>query len=151
MSLSPRQSALEILLDIENGRDTLDQRMDRFHMESRFDRRDEAFVTALVYGILRWRGRLDGIITGISKTSLTKMDRSVLTILRMGLFQILYMDRVPDSAAVNTSVDLAKRLKKRWLSGFVNAVLRNALRGLPGIAQPTPAKDAARNMKEASR
>ena len=146
MSLAPRQSALEILLDIENGRATLDQRMDRFHMESRFDRRDEAFVTALVYGILRWRGRLDGIIAGISKTPLAKLDRGVLTIVRMGLFQILYMDRVPDSAAVNTSVDLAKGLKKKWLSGFVNAVLRNALRGMPEIARPSPAKDAARNL-----
>ena len=130
MSLAPRQSALQILLDIENGPTTLDQRMDRFHLESAFDRRDEAFVSALVYGVLRWRGRLDGIIARISTTPLAKMDRRVLTIIRMGLFQVLYMDRVPNSAAVNTSVDLAKGLNKKWLSGFVNAVLRNALRSL---------------------
>lgn len=146
MSLAPRQSALEILMDIEKGRTTLDQRMDRFRAASRFDRRDEAFVSALVYGVLRWRGRLDGIIGRIATTSPQKMDRRVLTILRMGLFQILYMDRVPHSAAVNTSVDLAKGLKKKWLSGFVNAVLRNALRALPEIAQPLASKDVLRNL-----
>ncbi len=115
MSLAPRQSALDILLDIEKGPSTLDQRMDRFHHESRFDRRDEAFVTALVYGVLRWRGRLDGIIAGISRTPLSRMDRRIVNILRMGLYQILYMDRVPDSAAVNTAVDLAKTSDKKWL------------------------------------
>jgi 16S rRNA (cytosine967-C5)-methyltransferase len=138
MSLAPRQSALEILLDIEASRATLDQRMDRFHRESRLDRRDEAFVTALVYGVLRWRARLDVIIDRLSRTPMRRIDRRTANILRLGLYQILYMDRVPDSAAVNTSVDLAKRSGKKWLSGFVNAVLRNAVRGLPEIGTLAP-------------
>ena len=146
MSLAPRQSALDILLDVDKGPSTLDQRMDRFHRESPFDRRDEAFVTALVYGVLRWRGRLDGIIAGASRTPLSRMDPQIVTILRMGLYQILYMDRVPDSAAVNTAVELAKGSGKKWLTGFVNAVLRKALRSLPDIAQPAADKNEVRHL-----
>ena len=146
MSLAPRQTALDILLDIDNGPSTLDQRMDRFHRESPFDRRDEAFVTALVYGVLRWRGRLDGIIAGTSRTPLARMDPQIVTILRLGLYQILYMDRVPDSAAVNTAVDLTKASDKKWLAGFVNAVLRKVLRSLPDIAQPAPDKNEIRHL-----
>ncbi len=141
MSLAPRKSALAILLDIDQGGRTLDQHMDRFHTESRFERRDEAFVNALVYGVLRWRGRLDWIIQAVASKPPAKMDPGVLNILRMGLYQIIFMDRVPKSAAVNTSVDLAKSLNKKWLTGFVNAVLRNALRSLPEIAFPSVEND----------
>lgn len=136
MSLTPRMSALAILMDINQGNLTLDHHMDRFHLESRFNRRDEAFVTALVYGVLRWRRRLDWIINAVSATPIAKLDPQVINIVRMGLYQIIFMNRVPNSAAVNTSVDLAKALKKKWLAGFVNAVLRNALRRLPGIELP---------------
>jgi 16S rRNA (cytosine967-C5)-methyltransferase len=141
MSLAPRMSALAILMDIDHGNLTLDHHMDRFHLESRFDRRDEAFVTALVYGVLRWRRRLDWIISTVSTTPLAKMDPHVINIVRMGLYQIIFMDRVPNSAAVNTSVDLTKALKKKWLTGFVNGVLRNALRRLPGIEHTSSEKD----------
>jgi len=141
MSLAPRHSALAILTAIDQGSDTLDHHMDRFHLESRFDRRDEAFVTALVYGVLRWRGRLDWVISSVSSKPLAKMDASVINIVRMGLYQIQFMDRVPDSAAVNTSVDLAKSLNKKWLTGFVNGVLRNALRRLPEIERLSSEKD----------
>ena len=137
MSLAPRKSALSILTDIGRGTQTLDHLMDRFHAQGRFDRRDEAFVTALVYGVLRWRSRLDWVINTVSTTPATKMDPEVVNIIRMGLYQILYMDRVPNSAAVNTAVDLAKTMKKKWLAGFVNAVLRNALRQLPHIEYPS--------------
>lgn len=141
MNLAARKSALAILTDIESGRHTLDRLIDRFHLESRFDRRDEAFVMALVYGVLRWRGRLDWIIETVSATPFAKLDPHVINIARMGLYQIIFMDRVPNSAAVNTSVDLAKALEKKWLAGFVNAVLRNALRRLPEIERPSSAKD----------
>jgi 16S rRNA (cytosine967-C5)-methyltransferase len=141
MSLAPRMSALAILKNLDHGDLTLDHHMDRFHLESRFDRRDEAFVTALVYGVLRWRRRLDWLISTVSTTPLAKLDPSVINIVRMGLYQIIFMDRVPNSAAVNTSVDLTKALKKKWLTGFVNGVLRNALRRLPEIELPSSEKD----------
>ena len=141
MSLAPRKAALAILTDIDQGGQTLDRLMDRFHRANKLDRRDESFVTAIVYGVLRWRRRLDWIISKVSTTSLDRMEPLVLNILRMGLYQIIFMDRVPNSAAVNTSVDLAKALKKKWLTGFVNGVLRQALRRLPDIALPSSEAD----------
>jgi 16S rRNA (cytosine967-C5)-methyltransferase len=144
MSLAPRKSVLAILMDIDQGDLTLDRLMDRFHRANDLDRRDEAFVTAIVYGVLRWRRRLDGIIGKVSTTPLDRMDPLVVNILRMGLYQIVFMDRVPNSAAVNTSVDLAKVLKKKWLAGFVNGVLRQALRRLPDIGRPSSETDPVR-------
>jgi 16S rRNA (cytosine967-C5)-methyltransferase len=141
MSLAPRKAALAILTDIDQGGQTLDRLMDRFHRGNALDRRDESFVTAIVYGVLRWRRRLDWIIGKVSTTPLDRMDPLVVNILRMGLYQIIFMDRVPNSAAVNTAVDLAKVLKKKWLAGFVNGVLRQALRRLPEIALPSSDTD----------
>jgi 16S rRNA (cytosine967-C5)-methyltransferase len=141
MSLAPRKTALAILMDIDQSGQTLDRLMDRFHRANELDRRDESFVTAIVYGVLRWRRRLDWIIGKVSTTPLDRMDHLVVNILRMGLYQIIFMDRVPNSAAVNTSVELAKALKKKWLTGFVNGVLRQALRRLSDIALPSSETD----------
>jgi len=140
MGLAPRKSALSILVDIEQGGQTLDRHMDRLHAANRFDRRDETFVRALVYGVLRWRGRLDWIIDTVSSKPIAKLDTDVRNILRLGLFQMMYMDRIPNSAAVNTSVDLIKSRQKKWLTGFVNAILRNILRRFPDDL-PAPAPD----------
>jgi 16S rRNA (cytosine967-C5)-methyltransferase len=146
MSLATRKSALSILVNIEENRQTLDRLMDAFHSRNDFDRRDEAFVRALVYGVLRWRGRLDWMITAVSSKPLSKMDPDIRNIVRMGLFQIVFMDRVPKSAAVNTSVELAKSGNKRWLAGFVNAVLRNALRRSSEIALLSDDQDPVRSI-----
>lgn len=146
MSLAPRKAALAILMDIDHSGQTLDRLMDRFHRSNELDRRDESFVTAIVYGVLRWRRRLDWIIGKVSTTPLDRMDPPVVNILRMGLYQIIFMDRVPNSAAVNTSVDLAKLLKKKWLTGFVNGVLRQALRRLPDIKLPPSETDPVQTL-----
>lgn len=143
MRATPRWSAYRILSDIEQGKATLDRRMDRFRRDGPFDRRDEAFVAALVYGVLRWRRRLDGVIEAVSTTPLNRIDRGVLTVLRLGVYQILDMDRVPPSAAVHTSVELVKAMQKKWLAGFVNAVLRNTLRRLPEFAAVSSGRHSA--------
>ena len=104
-----------ILMDIDQGGLTLDRLMDRFHRGNELDRRDESFVTAIVYGALRWRRRL-GLDhqQGFHNASWPN-GSLVVNILRMGLYQIIFMDRVPNSAAVNTSVELAKALKKKMV------------------------------------
>ena len=83
-------------------------------------------MNALVFGVLRWRARLDHIIGRFSKTPLAKIDPPVLNILRIAVFQLAFMDRIPASAAVNTAVDIAKSLPTPWVASFVNAVLRKA-------------------------
>ena len=87
----------------------------------------KSFVTKLVYGVVERKNYLDHIISKLSSTKLSKMDIDIVIILDMALYQIIYMDKVPESAAVNEAVKLAKIVNKR-LSGFVNANLRNFLR-----------------------
>ena len=91
-------------------------------------RRDRALFNQLVYGVLRWRLRLDAVVAAYADRPLKKITPSVLNILRIGLFQILFMDRIPPSAAVNTAVNLVRTGNTPKAAGFVNALLRNALR-----------------------
>jgi len=90
--------------------------------------RDKAFTYQLVMGTLRYRGTLDRALQEICKTPLEDLTHWIRNILRMGLFQILYLDRVPKSAAVDESVKLAKKYGHAGTAGLVNAVLRNAKR-----------------------
>ena len=101
----------------------LQQYISQSHMED-LDRR---FFTELVYGVVRRKNYLDAIIVHLAKRPLNKLSSLVVEILRLGIYQIIYMDKVPHSAAVNESVKLAKKLT-RGLSGFVNAILRSAIR-----------------------
>ena len=88
---------------------------------------DRRFFTELVYGVVRRRNYLDTIIVHFVKRPVKKLSSMVVEILRLGIYQIIYMDKVPDSAAVNESVKLAKKLT-HGLSGFVNAILRSVIR-----------------------
>lgn len=96
---------------------------------------DKGFATRLVYGCISMRITLDYIIMQFSKTKLQKMSNNVREILRMGVFQIYFMDKIPESAAVNESVKLAARYAPQS-KGFVNAVLRSAVRGRDSIQYP---------------
>jgi len=95
--------------------------------DKELDSRDRAFITELVYGTITRKITLDWVISRFSKIQLRKLSNLVLEILRMGAYQILFLDKVPPSAACNTSVELAKNHAKQS-AGFVNAVLRNIAR-----------------------
>ena len=85
---------------------------------------DRHLATALVLGTLRWQIDLDNRIRPLLKRPNSKLDAEVLTALRLGAFQLLHMNRIPDRAAINESVELAKHAGQRFASGMVNAVLR---------------------------
>lgn len=104
-------------------------------------RKDKAFITQLVYGVLRWRNRLDWIIELFSKRRLAKMTPWIINILRLGVYQLLFLDRVPSSAAVNESVVLAHRYGHKGTAGLVNAVLREVNRKREGIDYPDRVED----------
>lgn len=89
---------------------------------------DTSFLSALTYGVLERMLLLDHIISQYSNIPLKKIEKKTLLILRLGVYQILFMDKVPDSAAVDESVKLSKKLRLNRSAGFVNAVLRNFLR-----------------------
>ena len=96
---------------------------------STLDARDKAFASALFYGALERRISLDRLLARYCSRPLGELTPAVLESLRLGLYQILYMDSVPDSAAVNESVELVKALGAAKASGFVNGILRSFLRG----------------------
>ncbi len=108
------------------------------------DERDRALAAEIVTGTLRWQRSLDHVVEHFAKRPVTRIDREIAVILRLSLYQLLHLSRVPASAAVDDAVDLARAARKRSASGFVNAVLRNTLRQrhrLPLPARPDDARD----------
>jgi 16S rRNA (cytosine967-C5)-methyltransferase len=85
---------------------------------------DHALTTELVMGVLRWRSQLDSNIAIASSQPLSKLDVEILIALRLALYQFLWLDRIPQRAALHESVELVKRARKRSAAPFVNAVLR---------------------------
>ena len=96
--------------------------------ENRLSGIDVSFLSALVYGVLERKLTLEYIIRQYSAIRIKKIEKKTLIVLCLGVYQLIYMDKVPDSAAVNESVKLCKHLKLYHSSGFVNAVLRNMVR-----------------------
>ena len=132
---STRFTVLELLNKMDRGAYSnlvLDAMLD----EADFAERDRSFVSRLFYGVIERKITLEHIITMYSAKPLHKLDAVVLNILKMGLYQLKYMDSVPDNAAVNESVNLTKRAGKSSASGFVNAVLRNFIRDEKKIKFP---------------
>jgi 16S rRNA (cytosine967-C5)-methyltransferase len=103
--------------------------------------RDRAFLNHLVQGVFRWRLRLDWIIEQNSHFPLRKIDLPVLNILRIAVYQIFFMDRVPESAAVNEAVRQARRIGPRHIVSFVNGLLRNICRNKEKIRMPDRERD----------
>jgi 16S rRNA (cytosine967-C5)-methyltransferase len=146
MHADARQTALEILTALELRDVTLDALMEEFHGSATLEDRDVRLVQALVYGVQRWRSRLDRHIDTRQRRAGAKLDPLVRNILRIALFQLLFMDRIPPSAAVDTAVSLVKRSGQRWAAGFVNALLRRVIRE-DGVMEADPAeRDPAQSL-----
>jgi len=110
------------------------------------DERDRALAAEIAAGVQRWRSTLDHLVVTFSKRAITRLDPEVLEILRLSIYQLLHLTRVPAAAVVDDAVDLTKRAGKRSASGFVNAILRSVSRrrnSLPLPARPSDAGDHA--------
>ena len=104
---------------------------------------DRAFVTELVYGILRWRGKIDWVIDHFSNISIDEISSSVLNVLRIGVYQLLFLDKVPPFAAVNESVKLVRQRGHKGEVAFVNANLRAINRARNSLEFPEKKRDPA--------
>jgi 16S rRNA (cytosine967-C5)-methyltransferase len=123
-AISPaRKAAFEILLAVEHGRGHSDELLRGAALTPLSDA-DRHLATALVLGVLRWQIRLDHQIRPLLKRPNARLDDEVLIALRIGVFQLMYLERVPAHAAIDESVELAKQAGHRFASGMVNAVLR---------------------------
>ena len=124
MSVSPaRAAAFDILLRVERESSYASELL-HSPAHKRLSTADHALATELVMGVLRWRSRLDDEIATASSQPLSKLDTEILIALRLALYQFLWLDRIPQRAALHESVELVKRARKRWAAPFVNAVLR---------------------------
>lgn len=127
-SEDPRAVALGLLNRLETSRLTLDRLMETASdAHPHLDQRDRSLVFALVYGVQRWRSRLDHVAAAFASRPWRQIDPTVRNILRLALFQLLFLDRIPAPAIVHTAVDLAKHRTPR-AANFVNALLRSVLR-----------------------
>lgn len=125
----PRYLAVKLLDKTFSSGSYSNLQLDSGLKGSDLDERGRKLCSALYYGVIERRLTLDHIIGGLSSRPIEKLDGIILNILRCGVYQIMYMDSVPDNAAVNESVALAKKFRKTSASGMVNAVLRNFIRG----------------------
>ena len=138
MKTSARAAAIEILSQWEKTAQPIDRLLDEgLPPDALADRRDYSLTMALVYGVLRWRGYLDWLLTDYSRHPLDKMKSRTRQALRVGLYQLLFMDRVPAAAALNETVKALKSAgQPGWLIGFVNGLLRNLSRRRPELPAP---------------
>lgn len=132
MAKTPRETALLILCKTEY--DGAYPNLELKKMPRDMDRRDKALVTSLVYGVISKKLTLDYVIKSLSRIKIKKLSKYIHQILRLGIYQIMFMDKIPDGAAVNESVKLAKRYGHAASAGYVNGILRAAVRG--GIEYP---------------
>ena len=133
---NPRNVALQVLIKIEKDKAYSNLALNSAIRENKLGGVDSAFVSALVYGVLERQILLDYIIKQYSKIPLRKIELKTKLILRMGIYQLLFMDKVPDSAAVNESVNLAKSHRLQKSAGFINGILRGITRSDPPYTLP---------------
>jgi 16S rRNA (cytosine967-C5)-methyltransferase len=135
------RSARRIALDVLNRVETTDAYanvlLDARLREAKLSRLDRGLTTELVYGVLRWRGLLDWLITPFLDRPLTEVDLAVRQLLRLGAYQLACLSRVPDFAAVDETVSLARQVGAGRAAGYVNAVLRRVAEA-PRRPDPDP-------------
>ncbi|MBU1318004.1 MAG: 16S rRNA (cytosine(967)-C(5))-methyltransferase RsmB [candidate division Zixibacteria bacterium] len=120
-----RLAAVEILCDFDRAPSPLPELIESRMIREDFSARDRAFVSNLVYGVVRFREQLDYIIGKFVSNRKSLRNRQKLNLLRLGAFQLMPESRVPTSAAINETVNLTRKLLTDGLTGFMNAVLRN--------------------------
>ena len=139
-----RLLALEILLEAEKKNIFVKDALHKQLFQKQFlSKQDRAFVTRLVEGVTEYQVRLDYVIDSYSTKKVNKCKPLIRCVLRMGVYQMLYMDSVPDEAACNECVRLTKKKGFHNLAGFVNGVLRNVERHVQDIRFPKEEEDLA--------
>lgn len=120
-----RKVSFDILYDVFFGNKLLNNALDDKFSKIDLDENDKSFIKREVTGVIEKIDEIDELINKYSKVSTTKLDRDILVILRLAVYELNYMDKVPAFATINESVNIVKKSKNSRLSGFVNAILRN--------------------------
>ncbi|MEG6567843.1 16S rRNA (cytosine(967)-C(5))-methyltransferase RsmB [Thermoanaerobacterium saccharolyticum] len=126
--MNQRNTAFKILYDIIVKRGYSNIVLSKYLNNNELSDIDKSFIKEIVFGTIERKQTLDRIIDYCSRKGIKKIDNRILIILEMGLYQIIYMDKVPHYAAISEAVNLTKRYADAYASKFVNAVLRNYVR-----------------------
>jgi 16S rRNA (cytosine967-C5)-methyltransferase len=140
--VAARDLALKALNSLDRSPGNPGRYLDRaFKNDPNLSERERALAVHLVQGVFRWRLRLDWIIKQTVHFAFKKIEPPVLNILRIALYQIFFMNRIPESAAVNEAVRQAAKMSRSHVPGFVNGILRNICRHKENLSFPDPEKD----------
>lgn len=138
-----RGTAVKLLSRYENSDSYIDKLLDAELRRSELEPADRALVTELVNGTVRWQSRLDWVLTGFYHGEYAKCLPLVKNAMRIALYQIMFLSKIPAPAAINESVELVKRIKGDRHAGLVNGVLRNILRNIQTIRYPDRSENEA--------
>lgn len=134
-----RNAALDVLIKISKQQAYSHLLLNETVMKKQLSDRDVPLLTEMVYGTLQYQRKLDFILEAFSKKSLDKMEHWVLILLRLSVYQMVYLDRVPDHAVLNEAVTIAEKRGHKGISGMVNGILRAIQReGLPDTVAIEP-------------
>ncbi len=136
-----RGRAVKILNRVERTDAYLDKLLDIELKDPELIGKDKALLYKIVHGVVRWMGRLDWILNGFYKGQFSKAIPNLKNGLRVALYQIMFLDKVPDYAAVNEAVEFVKKLQGQKPADLTNAVLRNILKNKNAIRYPDPDED----------
>lgn len=138
-----REIILTILVKIDSKQGFINILLNEALDKNKITTRDAAFVNEVTYGVVRNRNKLDWALSQFSTKPLSETPALIRNILRMGVYQLLFLDKIPDYAVCNESVQLAKKYGNPGLAKFVNGVLRNIIRNRENIRWPDKEKDEA--------
>ncbi|MDQ0253773.1 16S rRNA (cytosine967-C5)-methyltransferase [Evansella vedderi] len=124
-----RESALEVLLKIEKNQAYSHLLLNETIKKAKLNPKDVPLLTEVVYGTIQFQKTIDYYLTPFSKRPLHKLEKWVLILLRLTLYQMVYLDRIPDHAAINEAVQIAKKRGHQGIAGMVNGILRSIQRG----------------------
>jgi len=136
-----REIALNVLNRIYTQKSYLNITLNKILDQENIDYRDAALINELTYGVVRNKDKLDWIINQFSRKNFLPISIHIKNILRMGVYQLLFLSKIPDYAACNESVQLAKKYGNLDLSRFVNSILRNIIRNKNNIYWPDKHKE----------
>lgn len=136
-----RGIAVKVLNRIERSDTHLERLLDHEIRNNDLNPQDKALLYEIVHGVIRWTGRLDWILSGFYKGQFSKAIPILKNALRVALYQILFLDKVPEFAAVNEAVEFVKKLQGQKPADITNAVLRNIIRSKNSLRYPDPGEN----------
>ncbi len=141
-----REVAVKVLNRVERTDSYLDKLLDFELKNAELSRLDKSFLTELVNGTIRWKMRIDYVISQFYRGDYSKLDINIKNAIRIAMYQIMFLERVPQSAAVNEAVEFVKKLRGQFLANLVNAILRTSIRKLDTIEYPSIEDDPIRSL-----